>query len=81
MPYFGANYEFSDWPRKSTQKISFRNNKSVHWSDWYIDKMITQGYKDQHYLVSQERYIKKKLQCDVLNGTIESHQVLWEYNK
>lgn len=31
-------------------------------------------------LVSQERYVKK-LQCDLLNRTIEPHQVLWEYDK
>lgn len=30
--------------------------------------------------VSQERYVKK-LQCDVLNRTIDLHQVLCEYNK
>lgn len=38
------------------------------------------GFKDQHYLISQERYAKK-LQCTVLNGTIMSHQVSWKYNK
>ena len=55
MPYFGAKYVFSDWPRKSNQKIFFRNNKSAHWSDWYIDKMIIQGCKDQHYILFHKK--------------------------
>ena len=38
------------------------------------------GFKDQHYLISRERYAKK-LQCTVLNETIMPHQVSWKYNK
>lgn len=59
MPYFGAKYEFSDWPRKSTQKVFFRNNKSAHSSDWYIDKIITQSCNDQHYPLFHKKDMKK----------------------
>lgn len=44
---------------KLLRKYFFKNNKSAHSSDWYIDKIITQGCKDQHYPLFHKKDMKK----------------------